>query len=294
MIRSSTSTYTALLTHELKLMRKLIYQLLIALFCVSLAGCDQDAMIQSFVSKEDQALASNYFALLKNRQFDDLNKAIEPSLRNPALNDTLSQMADLIPAEEPTRIKLIGAQQNNSSDQSTINLSYEYAYANQWLVLQIALQQRDKQTHIVGLKLIPQATSIDGQFKFSLAGKSIAHYLILALAIIAPILVLTALIICIRMKLRGRKWPWVIFILLGIGQLSINWSSGDLSFAVLAMQLFSASAFAAPYGPWIITVSLPLGALCFLAFRKNHAAEPIANTVVMQTSENASNANKTE
>ncbi len=275
-------------------MRKVIYQLLIALFCVSLAGCDQDAMIQSFAPKEDQALASKYFSLLKNRQFDDLNKVIDPSLQNPDLKDTLSQMADLIPAVEPNRIKLIGAQQHHSSDQSTINLSYEYAYANQWLVMQIALRQQNKQTHIVGLKLLPQATSIDRQFKFSLADKSITHYLILTLAILAPILVLTALIICIRMKLRGRKWPWIIFILLGLGQLSINWNSGDIGFAVLAVQLFSASAFAAPYGPWIITVSLPLGALCFLAFRKNHAAEPITSTAVMQASENLSDTNKAE
>ncbi|MBR7746136.1 hypothetical protein [Undibacterium baiyunense] len=52
-------------------MRKIIYQLLIALFCISLAGCDQDTILQSFAPKEDQALASKYFSLLKNRQLSE-------------------------------------------------------------------------------------------------------------------------------------------------------------------------------------------------------------------------------
>lgn len=269
-------------------MQKIIYRLLISLFFISIAGCSKDEMIQKFAPTEDQALAKNYFSLLKNRQFEDITKAIDPSLQDPTLKDALSKMADLIPVEEPINIKLIGAQQHHSADQDSINLTYEYAYASQWLIMNITLKQQNNLTNIIGLKVVPQTISIEEKFKFSLAEKSALQYLILALAIIAPLLVLTALVICIRMKLRGRKWPWIVFILFGFGQLSVNWSSGDFAFSVLALQTLSASAFAAPYGPWIITVSLPLGAICFLAFRKNHAAEPLQSTASIQASENLS------
>ena len=73
--------------------------------------------------------------------------------------------------------------------------------------------------------------------------------------------------------LRGRKWPWILFILFGFGNLAVNWSTGEFGFSTLAIQMFSASASATPHGPWIISISLPLGAVCFLIFRKNHAAE---------------------
>lgn len=275
-------------------MQKIIYRLLIALFFISIAGCSKDEMIQKFAPTEDQALAKNYFSLLKNRQFEDITKAIDPSLQDPTLKDALSKMADLIPVEEPINIKLIGVQKHHSADQDSINLTYEYAYASQWLIMDITLKQQNNQTNIIGLHVIPQTTSIEEKLKFSLAEKSVTQYLFLVLAIIIPLLVLTALIICIRMKLRGRKWPWIVFILFGFGQFSINWSTGDMAFSALAIQALSASAFVVPYGPWIITVSLPLGAICFLAFRKNHAAEPLQNTASIQASDNLSTNGKVE
>jgi len=61
-----------------------------------------------------------------------------------------------------------------------------------------------------------------------------------------------------------RKWAWIIFILFGIGKISINWATGEWTIVPLSIQLFSSSAFAALNGPWIIAASLPLGAIMFI------------------------------
>ena len=90
-----------------------------------------------------------------------------------------------------------------------------------------------------------------------------------------------------RTKMRKRKWLWIISSsLIGIGKVTMNWSTGKLSliqetvnatgghsynFDFLSFQLFGASAFAQPYGPWILSVSLPFGAILFLLKRKSLA-----------------------
>lgn len=66
----------------------------------------------------------------------------------------------------------------------------------------------------------------------------------------------------------ARKWPWMIFILLGVGKVAVNWTTGEWQVMPLAVQLFSVSALSDSYGPWELAVSFPLGAIAFLARRR--------------------------
>ena len=61
---------------------------------------------------------------------------------------------------------------------------------------------------------------------------------------------------------------WIIFILFGLGPLSLNWTTDQIGFSLLSFLLFSGSAMASSiYSPWIISVSLPVGAVLFWIFR---------------------------
>jgi hypothetical protein len=99
---------------------------------------------------------------------------------------------------------------------------------------------------------------------------------VLALAVFFALLTLYALVVCIKTRLPGRKWPWVLFILLGVGKLSVNWTTGAWGISPVAVQLFSASATAPLYGSWTLAVSLPLGAIVFLLRRKSLPAPAAA------------------
>jgi LytS/YehU family sensor histidine kinase len=125
------------------------------------------------------------------------------------------------------------------------------------------------------VRAIPE--SLEEHHRFRLAGKSAVHYVVLALAIVFPLLTLYALVACVRTKMSWQKWPWMLFILFGIGSFSINWTTGETQFSALTLRLFGASAAAVLYGPWILSVSFPLGALVFLFRRKAlTAAAPAA------------------
>jgi hypothetical protein len=71
-----------------------------------------------------------------------------------------------------------------------------------------------------------------------------------------------------------KKWLWLIFIVVGIGKLFVNWTTGQVFFTPLAIQLPPAGANAQLYGPWLVYVSIPLGAIIFLIMRKRFVVPP--------------------
>ena len=75
--------------------------------------------------------------------------------------------------------------------------------------------------------------------------------------------------------MERRKWIWILFILFGIGQFAINWTTGQWSVKLLQLQLFGAGTFAPLFGPWTVFVSLPVGAIIFLLQRKKLMKAPI-------------------
>lgn len=136
-------------------------------------------------------------------------------------------------------------------------------------MLNVATLEKPGASKIVGLHVYPRPTSLEEQNRFRFAGRATLQYVILALAVLFPLLTLYALVLCVRTRLPGRKWPWVLFILLGVGKFAVNWTTGVWAVTPLAVQVFSASAAAPLYGPWTVAVSLPVGAIVFLLRRKS-------------------------
>lgn len=239
-----------------------------------LGGCNQDDLLQKFASPAEQTQAKSYVDLLRQQHFDEVEKAADPSIADAALHGKLVAMAGYIPAGEPQSITLVGAHRSVVNESTTVNTTYEYAFAGKLLLFNIALKSQGDKTTIVGLNVVPQLKSLAEQNRFTLDGKPPTLYAVLALAVLLPLFTLFVLVLCIRTPLKGRKWPWVLFVLVGFGNLSVNWTSGDWNFVPVAAQFFSASAFASPYGPWTLGVSLPVGAVLFLLMRRKLRAVP--------------------
>lgn len=237
-----------------------------ALFVLS--ACSQENMLEQFASKEDQASAKARIEQLRSRDFNNIEEDIDVSLKSPNLQATLEKMASLFPNGAPTSITLVGAHISSGPDSNSKNLSFEYNFGGKWLLINVATKEKGGAKTIVGMSVTPMAESLEQQNRFTFLGRSAKHYAMLMSTMAAALISLYALIICVRTEMPGRKWPWLVFILLGIGKLSLNWSSGEIFFAPLSIQFFSASAAAALYGPWIISVSLPLGAIVFLFRQK--------------------------
>ncbi len=233
------------------------------------AGCNQRDVTSSLVPAADQALAIYYVDLLRARKFDDIDRAAVPGVRGPRLYDALLKNAEALPEKEaPTSRKLVGAQVRTDQEGTTTDVVFEYDFAGKWVLVNVAMLRKPGSVSIAGLSVRAIPESLEEHHRFRLAGKSAVHYVVIALAVLFPLLTLYALVACVRTKMSWHKWPWLLFILFGIGSFSINWTTGETQLSPLTLRLFGASATAVLYGPWTVSVSFPLGALVFLLRRK--------------------------
>ena len=239
-----------------------------------LTGCNQNSerLVKQFAPPEDETKATNYISQLRQGRYEEIQKDMDASITTADTHDTLVKMAALIPPQDAISVKVVGAQQFSSQGTYKINLTFEYQFPTNWLLINVALQRKDGVSTIWGFHVKQMPDSLENYNKFTLTRKTVFQYAMFSLAILVPIFVLCVLVLCIRTKMKKRKWLWIIFILFGIGRITVNWTTGEWDSSLLQFQLFGAGAFAPPYGAWLIAVSIPLGAILFLLQRKNLAA----------------------
>jgi hypothetical protein len=259
-------------------------KVLLILVLLTVTGCSQDELLQKFAPKEDQAFAEHCIDLLINRRFDEFEQLSDTSIKSQNLRTTLQKMSDFFPTEKQTSIKLVGAHQSMSalysaaaSDHSySTDLIYEYRFPTKLLLINVNIQRKNGHTGIVGFHVRPEDRGMEEQNRFHIGmDNSILALPMLLLAVFLPIFTIYTLIVCIRTELSGKKWPWIFFIIFGFGKITLNWTTGQFMIAPFFVQLLSASAIAEPYGPWMISISLPVGAIVFL--RKMKQARLISN-----------------
>jgi hypothetical protein len=233
------------------------------------AGCTRPDLASRLVPAADQVLAMYYVDLLRERKFDDIDRAAIPRVKGPRLYAALLKMADTLPEKEaPSSRKLVGAQVHTDQDGTTTNVVFEYDFSGKWVLANVALLRKPDSVSLAALSVRAIPESLEEHHRFRLAGKSAMHYVVLALAILFPLLSLYALVTCVRTKMSWWKWPWALFILFGVGSFAINWTTGETQFSALTIRLLGASISGVLYGPWTLSVSFPLGALAFLLRRK--------------------------
>jgi hypothetical protein len=250
----------------------------VLLVSLLLSGCDQTSMMDKMIPPEDEATAKNYISLLRDNKFELIEKDLDPSLKAANIRQTLAGMAALIPAQQPLSVKVVGLHvshfSSNGKSSTNTNITFEYQFPGQWLLANVATQKKDGGLLIVGFNVTPIPDSLENHNKFTLTGKSPAHYPILAMAILIPLFIVYVLVLCFRTKMEKRKWLWMLFIALGVGQFAVNWTTGQLDLNLLNIQLLGVSAFSPLYGAWTVSVSLPLGAIVYLFWRRRLAVAP--------------------
>jgi hypothetical protein len=235
---------------------------------IALAACDQQAMLEKIVSPAEQVTAKTFIDQLRHHDFGEIEKAADASIAGPSLDSTLDKMAALMPPGPPISVTLVGAHRLSSTAAgSIVNLTFEYHFPERYVIANLATKLKNGQLSIVGFHVYPERESLETQNRFKWAGKSALDYAVLAYGIAVALFTLVVVVVAAKTKMRRRKWLWILFILFGVGKFSVNWATGQWGIAFLALQLFSASSHAEFFGPWIISVSLPIGAILFLLRR---------------------------
>jgi hypothetical protein len=246
-----------------------VKQLVVLLSLLLLSACKPSTLIESFADDTKQQTAQSYIQRLVDGDTAALAQELDPSLRTGNEPTQFSKMRALIPAGKPSVTNLVGYHFFKSAKVQRYNLTYQFGYDSAWVLVNIAWDELlEGKRQIIGMNVYPLPEPLQQTHAFTFKRAGPLHYIFFTAAILLPIFTIVTLVVCIRTKLARRKWLWILFILFGVGQVWINWTTGQLGFSLLSFQLFGGSAMAASiYSPWIISISLPVGAVLFWIFR---------------------------
>jgi len=256
-----------------------IKRLVLVLITALCSACLPSTLIEKIANDAKEQIAQDYIQLLVKGDLSTLAAELDPSLRNGSELKALAEARSYLPQEIPTVTNLVGYQSNHFNNQPTqYNLTYQFGYGSQWVLAQVAWREMpDGTRQIIGLHVQPLPKSLQEINAFTFRDAGLLRYGFLAGTILVPVFILATLVVCIRTKMQRRKWLWIIFVLVGLTKFSLNWTTGEWSFALLQLQVPGASAMAASiYAPWIISFSVPVGALVFWLKRKELAAQTAA------------------
>lgn len=257
-------TVSRLLNEFVKLKTVIVLTIVLVLF-----GCDQKAWFEKFMPKEDVEFSKNYLALFQEHDFDAIEAKIDPTLKGTQLRPKLERIASVFPPGKPSDIQTVGAQTFSNPDTTRVSLTFQYAYPGKWLLANVVLQKKEGEVVVAGITVRPLRDSLENINRFSFDGKGITHYAVFALAIAIPLAIVLVTILCIKTPIPKRKWLWVIFVLAGFVEVTLNWTDGNLTVKPISFLLFGAGfSKASPYGPLLLSVSIPIGAIVFLFKRK--------------------------
>jgi len=237
---------------------------------VLLCACKPGTMIERFADDAKEHMSQRYIQRLIDGDTAALVQELHPSLHSGNELTQMNQMRALIPAGTPDVTNLVGYNVFKSTEGQRYNLTYQFGYGSKWILINAAwIELPDGKRQIIGMNAQLLLEPLQQTHAFTFKQARPVHYVLFAAAILMPIFTIVTLVACIRTKLARRKWLWILFILFGLGQVTLNWTTGQLGFSLIFIQLFSGSAMASSiYSPWIISVSLPVGATLFWAFRK--------------------------
>ena len=252
---------------------------IVSLFILSvLLGCDREALMKKFIPKDEVEFSKQFVALFRSRSFDAIEEKMNPKLRD-ALRQKLEQIAAAFPDEDPKDVKVVGSITGSSNDVWRGNFTLQYEFPSKWLLVNITLRKSDGALTVDGFYVQPMRDSLENINRFTFRGKGAGHYLILAWVILEPMFIVFALVLCIKTPIPKRKWLWAIFILLGFTKVTLNWTTGAVNTHLVCLQLLGISlAQGGLYGPVVMSVSVPLGAIIFMVMRKKWLGQPAPAT----------------
>jgi hypothetical protein len=250
------------------------------LVLAGLTGCfDQKALLQKLVPEGEDRDARHFLELVRDGRMPEARAMLHPTVSPEDIDSGLELLRQLFNRSKWIEVETIGYAKFWSTSlagtqTTTIRLSYQIRMEKHWAAGNIFFLEDGGGRKISSARFDPVPDSLAVIHAFRFPGKGLLHFAVLLLAIGIPAFSLATLVVCVRTRVR-RKWLWILFILLPVGKLSLNWTTGEWNAQWLAFQLLGASALRASlYSPWMIGVSFPLGAALFLLNRQRLTRPP--------------------
>jgi len=264
----------------------------VVLLCLPVVGCNRDSLLKhvgydrtsllkKYTPQDDEALALHSVYLLFQDRYDEIENSLDPSIRNGDTHEHLVEMSQLFPSK-PISVKTVEATIIRGRDSRTTSITLEYEFARSWLLAQVVIRTKDGLKTITGFHVNPTAEPVEVMNEFTLDNKGFSQYAGLLLTLSVAALTLYAFVLCVRMKIGRKKWVWLLAILIGVCRITVNWTTGEWLFTPLGFLIPPVTVSCSAYGPLVLHIFSPVGAIAFLRLRKGLASEAVPLTIVPQ------------
>lgn len=237
-----------------------------------LTGCTPNDFIRRSMDRmaptEDVELAHKSFSAIRSGDFATMIELLDPQFITEETESDLMEMAALFDQGELLSTELVGCNVHSSRDGRRSHLSYQYEFTDGWVLASIMIDTEGDERSVFGINVHPLPAALGEINAFTLENRGARHYIMLALAVAIPIFIFWTVYLCARSKIE-KKALWIFFILLGIMRIQLNWTTGQMGFQPIGFQIPGAGiSKMGLYAPWILTVSVPLGAIWFQLKRR--------------------------
>lgn len=236
------------------------------------AGCSPQEAIRKWTPPEDDKLAREFMDDLRRGQSLEAEMLLAPEIRRGNVEAGIQQLVSLFRSSAKTNVKQVGVNISETSmagaSRKVISLSYEVESSAGWVAGTITIVDEGGERLITGARFNRLPASLEALNRFTFREKNSVFYWYFALLVAVPLFSLSTLVLCVRTQIK-YKWLWVIAILIGVVTFRLNWTTGHVDWALLNFQLLGASMLrTGAYGPWMIAISLPVGAIVFRLKRR--------------------------
>jgi hypothetical protein len=263
----------------------------VLLSCLPFAGCSRDGLLRfygydraSLLKKnmpgDDEALARDCVDLLRQNRFDEIEARLDPSVRSDDIREKLEEMSSLFPSK-PISVKPVEAGIVRGPGFSVTSITLEYQFQQSWLLAHVVIRQKAGAKAITEFRITPTAEPFEVMNEFTFRDKGLSQYMGLLLALCVLALTLYAFVLCAITKIGDTKWLWLVAMLVGVCRITVNWTTGEWSFTPLSFFLpLPVNLSFSAYGPWMLQIFSPVGAIAFLRLRKRLALETMPVSIV--------------
>ncbi|MGE0210398.1 MAG: hypothetical protein AB7S41_01770 [Parvibaculaceae bacterium] len=238
---------------------------------VGLSACN---MLQETISGGNPAankIFENANQAIEGRNEDALRDLFAPETIDENFDAKLKAILELLPEGEVVARERADYRAGSFTSllgqtaRETYSTAYQYQYPNGWALISMAASGEAGTLKLTGMNV----TRIGGDLRqlnsFWRNGDTPWHWAFLLATLFVTLFILATLAVIVwRRKNIRRPWLWFGFALFGVGILGLNWSTGDLSYALLGIQMLGAGmSRGSEFMPWILKVGLPIGAIIF-------------------------------
>lgn len=256
---------------------KKLYLLAYALLGFALIGCSSQEIVdeaaETFIPADVREEARNLAALLVAKDSAGLRPYIHETLETADFDSQLADVLALVPGGEVVDISLASANQHiyvrGDGNITDYSFQYQYELEQGWLMVGLVLREEAGTRALINIHLTPLEGDLREIHSLNLLRASMSQWVWFCLLILNVAFILFTFVRAFRIR-KSLKRPkrWLAFILVGVGSLSMNWTTGMTTFSLLSFGFLGGGLLTSgPHTPWIISLYFPLGAALFWFFK---------------------------